>query len=264
MSAMLLQYPKKPNGVADDMESFLYLFVRFAGRFLHTTHSDLKHSHEDKSDALLKHNQKHELMTSFVANFFNEEFKRDGYTMGGFQKRSSIRACAPPFTLLAMADSEEHAFTVLLRDFYKLVHEHYSAIDMAKYESYRPAIRRIKSLPQGKKKIPRAASARQESLIAANPLLASSPISVAHTPTQEYKPVLDTHDAVDLLLTRIFLGKSAPCVFPECDKTVDQFYGIGHAAMAVAKSASGSGLKHSGSRPSVSEGSASKKAKLTR
>lgn len=125
MSCLSLRYPKKPHEVADDIEAMVYILVYFAFRF---------HPHEasptiprGSTPAQVREiNSSNENLATAAHQFFFEEFLcQDGYHSGGRNKWLWIRQGEPPVTL----KDKEGLLATLLRDLYKLLQEHYEAIN---------------------------------------------------------------------------------------------------------------------------------------
>lgn len=116
MSALSLQFPRKPNSLSDDLESFIYVFTWCALRF---------HAHDQSGDQLWR----------LVGNFFHESWLcKGGIEGGGAHKRVAAKSGDPGFTL-----SREHVsadLIAVLDGLYALLKEHYSSLDFAEYEKY--------------------------------------------------------------------------------------------------------------------------------
>lgn len=248
MSALLLQYPLKPTRVSDDIESFLNLCVRFGARFIENDCSQLDHEYEHRSDELAQHNERNDSMCRFVDNFFNACGERDGYVHGGEHKKAAIDNGASPLKFTRRG-GEEVAISILINSFYKLVQEHYRAIDYSELAKFSPWPVEMQSKPT----VPKASVLPPAVWRMRNEGKRPIPQQGANTtpfmdPCAIYRRVLDTHEAVrELLLSCADLDWAAE------DKTVDQFYGL--AVLKHVGDCTLSASSTSSSQPSTADSS---------
>lgn len=135
MSAVSLMYPKKPQEVADDVESIVYILVYFALRF-HSHQLSTRIPRGSPPHEVRKINGLNQNLSSLVHQFFWEEFPCEGgYWSGGDRKMVSIRNAQPPVKLKPVpqkdGESRESHLALLLKSLYRLLHTHYSAIKFA-------------------------------------------------------------------------------------------------------------------------------------
>ena len=107
MSATLVEYPRKPNELADDIESFVYVITLAILRFHRT-------SLEDKT-----------LSAHISMTYHNALRTPDGYYVGSKEKLKNIRAGNPGFEMLESTSS----LALLLDGLWKLGREHYATLD---------------------------------------------------------------------------------------------------------------------------------------
>ena len=89
MSAELLQYPKKPHKVSDDLQSFVYIFVELGGRFHPHNLSDRRIEKLDFTSPLRlvsEINRENDRLAKFVSDFFFDKSGIAGYYTGGTKK----------------------------------------------------------------------------------------------------------------------------------------------------------------------------------
>ena len=107
MSATLVEYPRKPNELADDIESFVYVITLAILRFHRT-------SLEDKT-----------LSAHVSMTYHNALRTTDGHDIGSGFKLNNIRAGDPGFELPELDSS----LAILLHALWKLGQEHYATLD---------------------------------------------------------------------------------------------------------------------------------------
>lgn len=108
----LLQYPRKPHELSDDLQSFVYILAEGAVKFHLHNYSD------------------HEMLSSWVSQFFDECFDEGGYRTGGYHKLLSIES---GLNLVSRSD----ILRELLARLYKLLKQDWDRADKAKLEEYR-------------------------------------------------------------------------------------------------------------------------------
>ncbi|KIP02263.1 hypothetical protein PHLGIDRAFT_96169 [Phlebiopsis gigantea 11061_1 CR5-6] len=118
MSAALLRFPRKPNEVADDLESFVYVISLAILRFhVH----NLTQSGPSGNDAL----------GIYVTGLYHAAQKTtDGYWIGGHDKLNRICTGNPGFSLV----DETSNLSVLLERLWFLSQNHYANLNMADME----------------------------------------------------------------------------------------------------------------------------------
>jgi hypothetical protein len=138
MSAFLLQYPKKPNEVADDQESIVYVITECLLRW-HTHSLSMLRPKDDDSIPLETWNiLRGEPLRGFVASLFYEEIPlKDGYVGGGTTKLKQITDGAPSFKLeIPEGSAWGHRLNDLFLGLYKLLKEHYDAVPASILERF--------------------------------------------------------------------------------------------------------------------------------
>ncbi|EKM56996.1 uncharacterized protein PHACADRAFT_119131 [Phanerochaete carnosa HHB-10118-sp] len=134
-SALSLRYPRKPPSLADDLEAFVHVILWFACRFHLHDHSP---DPEDSSKAAcIKANVDNPALLSMVYVFFYFQ-KRvgGGYYKGGAAKYKAILRGEPPITFEALEDGRLPLLGKFLLHAYKLLSEHYWAMDQAEMEQW--------------------------------------------------------------------------------------------------------------------------------
>lgn len=123
MSGPLLFYPGKPNGLPDDIESFVHLFYYFILRY---------HNHS-MSPRGSKHSTQ-ELGTFLSLYFFRDERTMDGQYFGGNHKFSVFAMDKkPPFALIG---HDGLPLQKLLDSLHSLCCAHYRSLDIPALEQY--------------------------------------------------------------------------------------------------------------------------------
>ncbi|KAI0685724.1 hypothetical protein BC835DRAFT_1420965 [Cytidiella melzeri] len=136
MSAVALQYPFKPNELADDLESFIHVATYCSLRF--HRHNLTNHAIGSKltRDQLIEQTRKNQRLSQRVWAHFYQSVDRDGgVSTGGEDKLDRNLAGSPRFTC-----SDGHVSPILielLRQLYRLLKMHYSTIDFDELEQYR-------------------------------------------------------------------------------------------------------------------------------
>lgn len=138
MSTLCLLYPKKPQELADDLESFIYILVRMALRF-HKHEKSLDYDSENRSpDDIRKANATNEELATWVSSFFDAQTEcEDGYWSGGSSKKDWLESTMLPVKLVAGSDGKETLLAGLLRSLYGLLRQHYGAINYADIERFK-------------------------------------------------------------------------------------------------------------------------------
>ena len=137
MSTLCLQYPKKPQEVADDLESVVYILVRMALRFHRHNRSVEYPSGCQSPDVIQKINSANGQLCLHVSAFFDEEVEcEDGYWLGGATKRDYLQSPQLPVELLPGPDGEETPLSALLNVLYALLRQHYGAVNYSDLERF--------------------------------------------------------------------------------------------------------------------------------
>ena len=142
MSGVSLQYPYKPNDVADDLESFIHVVCFNALRFHQHNMTKITFANVVTEDVLRDINQKNERLAKWVAGMYDECLPVYGVHLGGERKIARSEKGHPGFTL----DEGESPLATLILRLYQLLKVHYSAIDFTSLERYAVA-RPVQSMP---------------------------------------------------------------------------------------------------------------------
>lgn len=120
MSAKLLQLPKKPNDLADDLESFIYvLCVMVLCYHDHTlSPTDIAGDAKEFSPA---GNTRNDALSKYLDETFYSNIVSGRYHSGGKSKLAQIAIGEPGFT------PTNERLKTLIFNLYKLLHEHYKA-----------------------------------------------------------------------------------------------------------------------------------------
>ncbi|GJE86587.1 hypothetical protein PsYK624_026670 [Phanerochaete sordida] len=134
-SALSLRYPRKPPSVADDVESFVYVVLFYAFRF---HHHELSPAPENSSEeACIEANVENvPLMNRIYVFFYLQMQVGGGYYKGGADKYYAILRGEPPMTLRPLEDGRITLLGDFLSRAYKLLSEHYWALDQADLEQW--------------------------------------------------------------------------------------------------------------------------------
>lgn len=133
----MLQYPRKPITLSDDLESFVYILVHCAARFhKHDIHESFMADVAMTPRALAEHNLSNGgELAQIVNHFFFAEAAKGDHIVGGKYKLDCIVKGAPPFELTS-PESLPSPLQSLLSELYTLLHEHYAALDAAGLKQY--------------------------------------------------------------------------------------------------------------------------------
>lgn len=125
--------PKKPQEVADDLESAVYILVQMMLHFHRHGRSPGKLAENLTADEIRKVNGTNEQLASFVSTFFYEQFEcDDGYWSGGNTKRVWLQTTSLPVELdTAPGEDTLAPLDALLDALYTLLRRHYAAINYA-------------------------------------------------------------------------------------------------------------------------------------
>jgi hypothetical protein len=136
MSALLLKYAKKPNELADDQESVVYVLTECLLRWHPHT---LSHFRADDDIPLALWNvQRGEKLRNFVSSLFFEEIPlKEGYMGGGTEKLKQIEIGAPSFQLIIPARNvRAQLLNELFTGLYRLLKKHYDAVNLSTLERF--------------------------------------------------------------------------------------------------------------------------------
>ncbi|EKM52401.1 uncharacterized protein PHACADRAFT_149017, partial [Phanerochaete carnosa HHB-10118-sp] len=136
LSALVLQYPKKPHELADDLEAFIYILVCMALRYHEhkRTPAYPKDIGRDEARAMNKQNK---ALASLVHSIFFDEYPaQGGYWSGGDRKMRDIQAGISPVDLKP-TKSGPTPLGILLDGLYSLLKRHYDAINMKDLERFK-------------------------------------------------------------------------------------------------------------------------------
>jgi hypothetical protein len=256
MSARLLQYPKKPNEVADDLESIIYVISEGLLRFYpHTLSAPEALSLEPSTDpAQPDHTPPpvNDQLASYVANtFYQASVVSDRYVVGGLSKRDQIDAGRPSFRLLREDSDVQEEIEVFLLDLYAILCEHYDAIPDAELAQYAvPAVSRTPKIGRSRGTGVRQVPAEVRSHLVTPPATSTTAARKSRSRTDAPKRLLNSHARM-LATFQDYLMDSATGAAKghlAYNKTVDQFEGlprnvnvesVGPSSSSVVNSASG-------------------------
>lgn len=248
MSALSLQYPKKPIEVADDLESFIYVGLQCALRF-HPHEMSPRELIEDDCklslEVLQKINGQNTALASTILPFFYDSYKdaSSRWSIGGKQKRFWIDIGSPQIKLTTI-NGETSALAVLLNRLYDLLNKHYKAIDHDALKPYavdritdvRKEAPRKKTVYIGSEDLELDDDVRARVLGNALTLSPEAPTVVVKAPsTTPATRALDTHSDILTILIDI-MGRGIEVTE---DKTLDQFEGLQKPVLKALKRASG-------------------------
>jgi hypothetical protein len=136
MSALSLQYPKKPVRLADDLEAFVYVIVYMALRYQrHDLSPDC--DLDIGEEALAELNSTNNGLATRVHYLFCDSFEcKDSYRGGGQFKIDKILLQDIPVELDADDDGNPTPLAQLLDRLYGILHTHYCAVDYSRLKQY--------------------------------------------------------------------------------------------------------------------------------
>ncbi|KAI0695378.1 hypothetical protein BC835DRAFT_1414894 [Cytidiella melzeri] len=138
MSAIVLCYPLKPNDLADDLESFIHVVTYCSLRFHRHdfTNHDVGTTPKLTTSVLIDRNRENEELFGYVDDHFHESRHRGGgIYVGGTHKMEKNLNGRPGFDF-----TEGHVSPILvdlLKNLFRLLRTHYSAIDFDDLKRYR-------------------------------------------------------------------------------------------------------------------------------
>ncbi|GJE97884.1 hypothetical protein PsYK624_141060 [Phanerochaete sordida] len=138
LSALCLRYPKKPQVLSDDLESFVYAILCLALRF-HNHDMTPAYPPGIDGDALREINKNNHGLMQHVARFFYQDrYCGGGYWSGGNFKMATIKLKEEmPVVLKNGPDGNPTILQRLIDELYALLREHYETLDYAELEKYK-------------------------------------------------------------------------------------------------------------------------------
>lgn len=133
MSASILLDPTRPNKVADDLESIIYVIteclLRFYPHDLSWSPPKDTNPQEIANTVIRSTNLKAKPLVDYVTMTFYEcSYNDSSLAVGGRHKLQHIRAGHPGFELRKGEKARELEYQHLLKKLYELLQEHYNAI----------------------------------------------------------------------------------------------------------------------------------------
>ncbi|CAL1698835.1 unnamed protein product [Somion occarium] len=220
LSGLLLNYPKKPYELSDDLESFVHVINMQNLRFRHHDKSPCKEDKSDLSDHLFHVYQKTKVV--------------QGFHMGSKDKLTQMKSGVPPYTITVHSN-----MSILVEGLMKMCQEHYAALDwdgLAKY-AVKEDVPEPVELSDPRPRVPKSRTAfpvpKRIALVPtipeedeAQPQQALEP--QPQPPTEPPKKLLDTHEHIESVFA-IALNMNN---WPPNDKMPDQFIGLPYGGPA--------------------------------
>lgn len=230
-------YPKKPNEVADDLESFVYVIVegllRFHGHDMSKlSEKPVEHPTKDGEAEPAREPPANERLTNYAAStFYETDILDGGYVAGGYQKFSQIQAGRPSFkldnNLLTGAQMDIEGF---LWQLYRLLQQHYAAIKPEELAIYRVQTAKERSYQSLAKRGGPVRTKVDRDALAAFRNRPTRPPVVRAEPVTSPELVLATHDAMMDAFLEYRLDPTADdmdMLHEDQNKTDDQFASLG-------------------------------------
>jgi hypothetical protein len=247
LSALALQYPKKPILLEDDLESPLYILMYCAARFHFHSLSDNRLRKDTLYNELIEINSENEDLAQFVSTFFYEEFAKNGYRIGGRYKKAAIKAGKSPLTIDPIGEVK-HPFMEVIDKLYDILHARYSTFDYNELQQYS-----IKEPPKHveytKRSMTRIRLNRMSSSLSMTQSLprtdhGADSTQASSTSSSAIHPNNITHDELLSILHTTALNH------PSChlDKGPDQFFALPSFGLFSARLPSGYGKSLSDSQ----------------
>ncbi|KAA1470066.1 hypothetical protein DENSPDRAFT_870709 [Dentipellis sp. KUC8613] len=214
MSAALLRFPLKPNQLFDDLESFVHVATIMGLRF---------HMHDRSAKARRKDGQvvidgARAGMNQSLANYLRTTYTSSariegGFYVGGTRKWLALIEGTPEVVF----DQPQHPLPKFIKDLYETFQPFYQSIDKEEYM--------IKYYPKTTKNEDDVAA---ETMIVVDDFEVGEPIPkpVPEKPPSQYS----LNDMEHAHFNRVWLSLREGRVWPEDDKTLDQFEGLGNDA----------------------------------
>ncbi|KAI0090919.1 hypothetical protein BDY19DRAFT_664088 [Irpex rosettiformis] len=270
MSAISLQYPLKPNELADDLESFIHVVTYLSLQWHHHDQTSLERGKSYSLDTLAEANtMNHDLAEHIHEQYEKSKLGPDGLYIGGVHKLKDNKLGNPPIKLEPRYASSYHID--LVNNLYQLLKAHYATIDFEalalRYSSSQitelATVNEGGPKAQGKGIIPAPIPDIDLELVTSNttskaPFVVPKQLQMQPPPTNELaQRTLDTHDAIIRVFYDALVDFKSRSSLP-FDTTQDQFHGLSEIAPMTPKGASGAKRK---SQSSANTGSKPKKAK---
>ena len=246
LSALALQYPKKPIELADDLESFVYVILYMALRWHRHKMSPPSSVEGLPEEELIKINGSNNLLAVRVYNLFCESWDReDGYEGGGDYKRIHIEIGKVPVERENGPDGQRTPLALLLDRLYKLLHIHYLSLDREALQKFS-----VKQLDDGSEKRPLDSAEGLSSASAPSPEPPTwelehaitgnlytelgdraDGVGITRPNPGAFEPVLNDHRRIVRAFALAFIdedGQDRPGLrnYEKKDKFVDQFLGL--------------------------------------
>ncbi|KAI0091438.1 hypothetical protein BDY19DRAFT_626581 [Irpex rosettiformis] len=235
MSAISLQYPLKPNDLADDLESFIHVVTYLGFRFHYHNYTKIPFGKPLSLPELALQNGTNERLTEHLHNHYYQKWEcKGGVYSGGEHKKSSNSSGTPPLIF----DSRRVSPTLitLVNELYRLLEVHYSAIDFPALDKYASSAiddEADSKLPETVQIIPRELSQPRKRL----PAL---PLRPKPAPAQDLSApkVLNNHGYILQVFEDAVNGIGGTCLL---DATQDQFYCLPQRTCQAPSGLAGSG-----------------------
>ncbi|KAF7790390.1 hypothetical protein EIP86_001345 [Pleurotus ostreatoroseus] len=252
LSALLLKYPKKPNRLSDDLESFVYVLAYQTLRYhRHDLSPQACLTETPDLKTVLDENLSNDDLANLKYQLFDFESKVNGHHTGGQHKLACIQSGAPGFNLVNYAQDTPPLLANLLASLYTLLKKHYASVDWAALKVYAArtpttfvAVSSHPRHPNRRLLVSDSHKARATEERNNDP-----PTNPPTTRTPTFGP-LDTHDHMAAIFDRIS-DERDEVGYDWDDKTPDQFWGLGESGIRLRKGRSGS-KRSSAHRSSVS------------
>jgi hypothetical protein len=259
MSANLLRHPTKPNEVADDLESIVYVisegFLRFQPHDLSnpSTSSLQPPTSQEQSDHT--RSTANDVLATYIADtFYSASVINDKYVVGGKRKRAQIKAGEPEFIVSEGRSRQMTETELFLVELYGLLKEHYSAIPEETLAPYRVLDQsEYDAFESDDEDMSIAVHIDQEylDLVSRADTANAAAVPVARPdPTQAHKRVLDTHDELITAFMRFLVDQRTKKAKKHVNykKTKDQFEGLPRNINVVSVGPSSGSVANSRSR----------------
>ncbi|KAA1470542.1 hypothetical protein DENSPDRAFT_928930 [Dentipellis sp. KUC8613] len=151
MSAVLLQYPRKPQELSDDLESFVHILTIMALRFYFHSLSSWTFEEFENGSLYWKAPEDSTRFGNFINDIYNEESIDHGYAIGGSYKMTRLCLGDPGVNWW----NPDSPLMSLLTKLYDLFSRRYLALDTGQYErdwgatTFGIAESEFKPLPRG-------------------------------------------------------------------------------------------------------------------
>lgn len=129
MSVLLLTYPRKPNSLSDDLESFVWSLLLVIARFVLNDCSMVQYPDGKPTIDIQQYNS---MLWDWVENLYHMKYRRAGQDCGGMFKAEQV-IHYPIFGCRPFDDSG--ALAELVRRLHALLHEFYVSLDEAELEA---------------------------------------------------------------------------------------------------------------------------------